>query len=363
MPHQILALIFCLPFFLLEGCNRPPVPPEVYLVEIQEKDLWRDGADVYAAAEFITYRAKLRECREMLAAERARFIWFVNYESLRKEFSALYNRGQLISMETSSEQERRTGVVTEAIASREQRLEALAALADSINEGRVARRFLTRVEVLLSVSRTMLLQQKHDEAMLRLGDADPYLQQAEDALRRVAGRYADRKQIEHWRRLVATAKQGSQKNSGISILVSKLDRRLIVLKNGAEIRRYRVGLGRNGLKDKLYSGDQATPEGHYRVVKKNDESRFYKALLINYPNAEDMKRFASARKKGLVPEKSGIGSLLEIHGGGKDGITDGCVSLDNSDMAELFDMAETGTPITIVGVTDYENIVSIALGK
>jgi lipoprotein-anchoring transpeptidase ErfK/SrfK len=55
--------------------------------------------------------------------------------------------------------------------------------------------------------------------------------------------------------------------------------------------------------------------------------------------------------------------LIEIHGGGKDGQTLGCVALDDRHMEELFAIADVGTPVTIVGATDYENCVTVALKK
>jgi len=47
--------------------------------------------------------------------------------------------------------------------------------------------------------------------------------------------------------------------------------------------------------------------------------------------------------------------LIEIHGGGKDGLTRGCVALDDKEMDELFKLIPIGTPVTIVGTTDPNN--------
>ncbi len=98
---------------------------------------------------------------------------------------------------------------------------------------------------------------------------------------------------------------------------------MIVYKKGVAVAEFDVGLGFNGLSDKLHSGDDATPEGRYRITKKNTASRFYKALLINYPNEEDRRRFAAAKQKREIPYWVGIGGLVEIHGGGEDSLTTG----------------------------------------
>ena len=76
---------------------------------------------------------------------------------------------------------------------------------------------------------------------------------------------------------------------------------MIVYKKGVAVAEFDVGLGFNGLSDKLHSGDDATPEGRYQITKKIPASRFYKALLINYPNEEDRKRFAAAKQKKRDP--------------------------------------------------------------
>ena len=46
-------------------------------------------------------------------------------------------------------------------------------------------------------------------------------------------------------------------------------------------------------------GDYATPEGRYRIEKKMPTSQYYKALLLDYPNAEDKKRFQLNKMEGI----------------------------------------------------------------
>jgi L,D-peptidoglycan transpeptidase YkuD (ErfK/YbiS/YcfS/YnhG family) len=145
----------------------------------------------------------------------------------------------------------------------------------------------------------------------------------------------------------------SDSYSRTSILVDKLDRRLDVLRDGKTVLSFRAELGTRGLERKLHSGDKATPEGRYKVVavKGQGQSKYYKALLINYPNGEDVARFRNAKKSGSVPGRAGIGSLIEIHGSGGQGKdwTDGCIALRDHEMDKLFKLVGNGTPVTIVG--------------
>ena len=66
---------------------------------------------------------------------------------------------------------------------------------------------------------------------------------------------------------------------------------------------YDIDLGFNWTADKLHEGDGATPEGRYRVVARlgKQASIYYKALLLDYPNAGDRAEFARARRSGELP--------------------------------------------------------------
>lgn len=137
------------------------------------------------------------------------------------------------------------------------------------------------------------------------------------------------------------------------ILVDKYGHRCLVYQSGRIIKQFNAEFGINWMGHKRRSGDKATPEGIYRITKKKagGSTKFHRALLLNYPNDEDRKRFALDKKKGLIASGAGIGGLIEIHGMGGKGIdwTDGCVALRNSDMDALYRLVGTGTPVVIVG--------------
>ena len=57
---------------------------------------------------------------------------------------------------------------------------------------------------------------------------------------------------------------------------------------------------------KQREGDQRTPEGRYTLDYKKSNSGFYKAIHINYPNLDDIKR---ANELGVNP-----GGMIMIHG-------------------------------------------------
>ena len=157
-------------------------------------------------------------------------------------------------------------------------------------------------------------QARYDQALGEIAAVREVIKEAEGTCLKFLSRYQDAGQIEKWRRLAEETVQESRAKGTIALLVIKLDKRMIVYKKGAAVAEYDVGLGFNGLSDKLHSGDDATPEGRYQITKKIPASRFYKALLINYPNDEDRQRFAAAKQRREIPYWVGIGGLVEIHG-------------------------------------------------
>jgi hypothetical protein len=156
-----------------------------------------------------------------------------------------------------------------------------------------------------------------------------------------------------WQNWAASTIRQSAQNGNCAIVVDKIKHKSYLYVNGKLIKEYDVEFGRNWIGDKHFAGDKATPEGMYRVIKKmgNGGSKYYKAMLINYPNDEDYAAFNTKKRQGELSKNSRIGGLIEIHGEGGKGAdwTSGCIALANSEMDELFSRTPVGTPVTIVG--------------
>lgn len=148
------------------------------------------------------------------------------------------------------------------------------------------------------------------------------------------------------------AKELSKKGR-IVLLINKMEATCEVLKSGKVLHTFDTEFGKNWMGDKLTRGDKATPEGVYHVTKKKSgaKTKYYKSLLLNYPNTEDKARFEQAQKKGKIPKNAHIGNLIEIHGEGGKGVnwTDGCIALSNEDMDVLYMLCEVNTPVIIIG--------------
>jgi len=90
------------------------------------------------------------------------------------------------------------------------------------------------------------------------------------------------------------------------IVVLKKEHKMELLCGDKIIKTYAVALGRGGLAPKQRQGDHLTPEGLYQIDHRNQNSSFYRALHLSYPNEVDRER---ARKLGVDP-----GGDIMIHG-------------------------------------------------
>jgi murein L,D-transpeptidase YafK len=122
------------------------------------------------------------------------------------------------------------------------------------------------------------------------------------------------------------------------------------MRGGQVLRSYKVALGLRPEGHKQFEGDYRTPEGKYRLVRRNPNSEFFLSIQVSYPNDQDIAR---ARAQGLRP-----GGAIMIHGQpntprkSRDYYsnvdwTEGCIALANSDMVEIWLMTPPDTPIEI----------------
>jgi murein L,D-transpeptidase YafK len=134
------------------------------------------------------------------------------------------------------------------------------------------------------------------------------------------------------------------------ILVNKSERTLSLWKDGKLIRSYRVALGGNPRGHKVEEGDGRTPEGKYRIDRRNAGSAFYRALHISYPNAADRQR---ASRNRVAPGgdimihgiKNGFGWLGPLHR--LVDWTNGCIAVTDEEMREIWDAVPDNTVIEI----------------
>ena len=134
------------------------------------------------------------------------------------------------------------------------------------------------------------------------------------------------------------------------IVVLKSARRLFLLRGGAVLRSYPIALGPHAVGPKRAIGDGRTPEGSYVIDGRNPRSAYHLALHISYPNAADVARAAAAH--------ADPGGAIFLHGlpagfGALDPVrftrdwTEGCISVSDRAIEEIWRAVADGTPIEI----------------
>jgi hypothetical protein len=357
LKHALLAGIF----LCLVSCSAPPIPPEIKQAEEQNLALWRAGAPLYMTEEYKLYMAALTRARTDFIRENNRLVIFRNYTSVRSKYKQILQNGDSLISQLEPKKQEFARRIEEKMAFLHDQIGQLKVLSERMNEGRLARRDLIQAEVSLIEAGKRCEKDDFAGADEKTAMVAGHINAAEKILYPLARRYSDEKQIVKWQQWFHDTLAESRTKSIPAIVVNKSERTLTLYKNGSPQKSYKIGLGRNDSRDKLHAGDYATPEGKYRIIKKLPQSRYHKALLINYPNEDDREQFGIARQRGLIPRQAGIGGLIEIHGGGKDSMTYGCIAMDNPHIGELYNMVAVGTPVTIIGAVDSKNRLSSAL--
>ncbi|MBT8101365.1 MAG: L,D-transpeptidase family protein [Gammaproteobacteria bacterium] len=134
------------------------------------------------------------------------------------------------------------------------------------------------------------------------------------------------------------------------VVIEKAARKLHLIRDGEAFRTFKIALGIRPVGDKTKEGDFKTPEGTYYLDSRNQNSDYFLAIHVSYPNADDRR---DAREKGVNP-----GGAIMIHGQPNvptrseayyrtQDWTNGCIAVSNSDMIDIWLMTGENTPIEI----------------
>ncbi len=133
------------------------------------------------------------------------------------------------------------------------------------------------------------------------------------------------------------------------IVIDKTGRLMVAFQDGRPVRAFQVALGFTPQGHKTRQGDGRTPEGVFRVDRRNDASRFHLSLGLDYPRPQDR---AQARAAGMHP-----GGDIFIHGQPNGRVTrgyrikgdwtDGCIAVSDGEIEDLFAATRIGTEVEI----------------
>jgi hypothetical protein len=322
------------------------------------------GAAVWAPIELQDAEQASREALTAQRVEQTRLWPFPDADRVVERFGKAENGARTAKAVADERRSRAEASANTRVETAHRLVSASEALAAKLRVGKERRSMLAAARLAVEEARAYQRAGDYRSATVRALRAEELNAQVQDHAASVVERYADPETIARWRRWIDETVARSKREGRAAIVVFKEAHLLTLYHRGEAVATYNIDLGFNWTADKLHEGDGATPEGRYRVVARLGKSAsiYYKALLLDYPNADDRAEFARARRTGGLPAGARIGGSIEIHGGGgrNQDWTEGCVALANGDMDLVFERAGVGTPITIVGSDEYGAIAEFA---
>ena len=142
----------------------------------------------------------------------------------------------------------------------------------------------------------------------------------------------------------------------VYIVVVKSNYELQIFDKDGWYATYPAVFGSKSLDDKMTMGDRKTPEGTFHILSKRPHEKWNKIMDLDYPTAEDLTKFNERKAEGVIPKDAKIGNGIAIHGtwphddhavDAYQMWTNGCVSLKNEDMDEVYRITPVGTKVII----------------
>lgn len=349
----------------LAACVQKAPPELMEAVEAVDRRLAEVQGAEFAPGEYARFVKHWVDLKGRLASEEDLIRWPWEPNSLAVDLQKVHQEGEhAVAVAVQRRNAERLDVESR-LALLEGRLRLFTSRVDAMGSRVVLGKRPMETELLVHQARSFFEQGLYARSSQTMRLASRLMDNQAALLMTALGHYADEHRIAAWRRMAQQTMEWSRTHGAPAIIIDKADRRLTLYRNGHQVISYPVRLGYNGIFEKRYQGDGATPIGQYRVIRKRDrgQSQFYRALLLDYPNAEDRRRFQQARRRGVIPASADIGGQIEIHGGDAFLVSQtlGCVMLDNAHIDALFKEVEVGTPVTIVGALRAENAVALAL--
>ena len=363
--HTTLAAILCA--LCLTGCVQAVPPDLLVALETIDQDLIALRAPEAAPEEYGQFVRQWVALKARVQLDDDLIRWPWETSDLENELRRLYITGERTVSQLHERQASQHRAAQATVARLEEQLRTITSRLESIDGRILLGEKVVHTDHLVKQARSFFEQKDFQRTMQVAEKADHALKAQTALLRQELGRYADESRIAYWQTLAKQTIDWSRIHHSTAIVVSKADRELTLYKNGRKVLSYPVRLGFNGMLEKQFQGDGATPEGRYRVTERRGpgQTQFYRALALDYPNAEDRRRFTYAKKSGRIGLAKGIGGQIEIHGADNELLaqTLGCIMLDNTNMAVLYESVLAGTPVTIVGALTKENAVALALSQ
>lgn len=352
-PSRLRFVAAWLPVALLIGCGQPPLG-QMEAARTAMKRAARAGGVMRAPAVCTAAQAAMALAEAEIRVQMKRSSWSRDYEEATLLADRALEAGRSCAAHAQAALDYRRGRAEQALSGLQDSIARTTVLSRHVPDGEGIKSRLLRAAINLGEARTSFGHGQYERTEEAAARGREQIATAVSEIGTFIDAYRADPRRHTWRRWIAETMKESKSRHRTVIIVDKLRRQLLVLRGEEELASYDVDLGLGGMESKTRAGDDFTPEGRYKIteVRNPGQTRYYRALMLDYPNADDVARFRALQKAGRVPRNVRIGSNIEIHGkGGRDqDWTQGCVALSNTDMDAIVGMVEVGTRVTIVGM-------------
>lgn len=349
----------------LSGCVEAVPQDAVTAVENIDRDLRELRAAEFLPTDYAQFSHQWLALKARVQADEDLIRWLWEPNDLEVALHRLQEEGARTVARVTNERELLRRSTEDKIARVEDRFRTMSLQVSAIGSRLGQGQKTDEIDLLVKQAHAFYEQGRYDRSLDASDRAAQSLTMQAAVLSSELGRYADRDQIRRWQQMARGTINWSRIHRTSAIVINKADRVLTLYRNGEKVLSYPVRLGFNGIREKQYQEDGATPEGRYRISSKDGQgqTQFYRALVLDYPNQDDRRRYQLGRKAGQIPASRAIGGQIEIHGVENELMaqTLGCVMLDNPQMTLLYDRVAKGTPVTIVGALYEQNSVALTL--
>ena len=144
--------------------------------------------------------------------------------------------------------------------------------------------------------------------------------------------------------------------SAYYIVIDKSDYELNVYDAQGWLVAFPVVFGNKDQGDKMIEGDRKTPEGNFTIVNKRVHNKWCRYMGLDFPTAAEINKFNLRKQQGLVPANAHLGGGIGIHGTWPheenavdeyQNWTEGCISMKNEHVKQLYNMVTIGTKVII----------------
>ena len=349
----------------LSGCVEAVSQDVIEAVENIDRDLMELRAAEFSPTDYTQFAHQWMALKARVQADEDLIRWPWEPNDLEIALRRLQEEGSHTVARLTKERESLRRSAEDKIARVEDRFRTMTLQVSAIDSRLLLGQKSVEIELLMKQAHAFYQQGRYDRSLDASDQAAQNLAKQAAVLSSEFGRYADRDRISRWQQMAKDTIIWSRIHRTSAIVINKADRVLTLYRNGQKTLSYPVRLGLNGIREKRYQRDGATPEGRYRISSKRGQgqTQLYRALVLDYPNEDDRRGYQLGRKTGQIPPSRAIGGHIEIHAVENELMaqTLGCVMLDNPHMALLYDRVEKGTPVTIVGALHEQNSVALTL--